>query len=50
MFEKEGIIAVGQRNNITRVNNWTLSKSEKYTKGYLRYIVYSSLIRQGSDA
>jgi hypothetical protein len=49
MFEEEGRITIGQKNSITRVSNWTIRKSEKYTKGYLRYIVYLSLIRQGSD-
>jgi hypothetical protein len=49
MFEEEGIMAIGQKNSITGDSNWTIRKSEKYTKGYLRYIVYLSLIRQGSD-
>jgi hypothetical protein len=44
MFEDEGIMAIGQKNSITRVSNWTIRKSEKYTKGYLTYIVYLSLI------
>jgi hypothetical protein len=44
MFEEEGIMAIGQKNSITGDSNWTIRKSEKYTKGYLRYIVYLSLL------